>query len=400
MPVVAAGEGRDVARGFSLVVFRVAAAALAFRALSALVGFLVNAILPLAQREQFTVFSRTNYFWDAFARWDSGWFYGIARNGYAFTEGGRSNLAFFPAYPMSMRFVGRLMGGDQQSDYFIAGILVSWAAFALAIVVLYRLAKLELGDEAAAVRCAIYATVFPFAFFFGVVYSESLFLLGSVTTFYAMRRSRWLVAGLAGALTTATRANGICMLPALLVLLWPLRRDRAALLKGLGAVALASAGYVGYSVFVHQMSGSFFEWRNSIVRWDWTPGSRAPWMPLWAVLAGVVSDPYGYVTRGPQAICDFLNAAAAVLFLAATPLVVRRFGTPGIAYATLIVLNLTVPLSSGSVEGLGRYAAVLFPFPLWLASTRSVANHHWTMAIFGMFYVICFTLWVKLYPLF
>ncbi len=170
MPGVARGVSLIVARGFSLVVLRVAAAALAFRVLSAIVGFLVNAIVPLAQREQFTVFGRTHYFWDAFARWDSGWFYGIARNGYAFTEGGRSNLAFFPAYPMSMRFVGRLMGGDQQSDYFIAGILVSWAAFALALVVLYRLAELELGDEAAALRCTMYATVFPFAFFFGVVY--------------------------------------------------------------------------------------------------------------------------------------------------------------------------------------------------------------------------------------
>jgi hypothetical protein len=389
-----------VARGSSLVLLRIAGAALLFRILSACVGFLVNAIFPLAQREQFTVFSRTNHFWDAFARWDSGWFYGIARNGYAFVEGGRSNLAFFPAYPMSMRYVGWLMGGDQQSDYFIAGILVSWTTFVLAMVVLYRLAHLELGDDRAAVRCTIYATVFPFAFFFGVVYSESLFLLGGVTTFYAMRRSRWLLAGLAGALTTATRANGIFMLPALLVLLWPLRRDRIALLKGLGAVVLASAGYLAYSLFVYQMSGSPFEWRNSIVRWDWSPGSRMPWMPLWTVISNVLTDPYGYLTLGPQAICDFLNASAAVVLLAATPFIVRRFGIPGAAYATLIVINLAVPLSSGSLEGLGRYAAVLFPFSLWLASLPGGAKQHWILAVFGMFYVFCFALWLKLYPLF
>jgi hypothetical protein len=379
---------------------RIVLAALAFRILSACLGFLVNAIFPLAQREQFTVFGRTNHFWDAFARWDSGWFYGVARNGYAFVEGGRSNLAFFPAYPMSMRYVGWLMGGDQQSDYFIAGIVVSWTAFVLAMVVLYRLAQLELGDEAAAIRSTTYATVFPFAFFFGVVYSESLFLLGSVATFYAMRRSRWLLAGLAGALTTATRANGIFMLPALVVLLWPLRRDRAALLKGLGAVLLASAGYAAYSLFVYQLTGSPFEWRNSIVRWDWSPGSRMPWMPLWVAISNVLSDPYGYLTLDPQAICDFLNAATAVLLFASTPFIIRRFGVPGVAYATLIAINLAVPLSSGSLEGLGRYAAVLFPFSLWVASLPGAAKHHRIAAIFGMFYVICFTLWVKLYPLF
>jgi hypothetical protein len=270
----------------------------------------------------------------------------------------------------------------------------------LAMIVLYRLACLELGDEIAATRSTVYATVFPFAFFLGVVYSESLFLLGIVTTFYAMRRSRWLLAGLAGALTTATRANGIFMLPALLVLLWPHRRDRRVLLKGLGAVALASAGYAAYSLFVYQMSGSFFEWRNSIVRWDWRPGSRLPSMPLWTVLSSAVTNPHGYLTSSPQAICDLLNVGAAVTLITATPFIIRRFGIAGMAYSTLILVNLAVPLSSGSVEGLGRYAAVLFPFPLWLAGTGGITKHQWLPAILGIFYVICFTLWVKLYPLF
>jgi len=201
-------------------------------------------------------------------------------------------------------------------------------------------------------------------------------------------------------LTTATRANGIFMLPALLVLLWPHRRDRGVLLKGLGAVALTSAGYIAYSLVVYQLSGSFFEWRNSIVRWDWSPGSRLPWMPLWTVVSSTLSHPYAYLTSSPQAICDLLNSTAAIALVAATPSIVRRFGATGVAYAALIVINLFVPMSSGSVEGLGRYAAVLFPFPLWLASLRSVAVHRWLVAIFGMLYVVCFTLWVKLYPLF
>jgi hypothetical protein len=148
------------------------------------------------------------------------------------------------------------------------------------------------------------------------------------------------------------------------------------------------------------MSGSFFEWRNSIMRWDWNPGSHLPWVPLWTVARNVATDPYGYLTSGPQAICDSLNVAAAVALIAATPFIARRFGIPGLSYAVLILVNLAVPLSSGAVEGLGRYAAVLFPFPLWLAGTAGTARDNWLPAIFGMFYVICFTLWVKLYPLF
>jgi hypothetical protein len=190
------------------------------------------------------------------------------------------------------------------------------------------------------------------------------------------------------------------MLPAMAVLLWPLRRDRAALLGGGLAVAGASLGYVAYTFFVYRLSGSWLEWRNSIVRWDWTPGSVMPWTPLWRVVSATLADPYGHLTSNPQAICDLLNSSAAIALLVAAGFIVRRFGVAGIAYATLIVINLAVPLSSGSVEGLGRYSAVLFPFPLWLASVRSEATRQWLPVVFGMFYVICFTLWVKLYPLY
>ena len=93
-----------------------------------------------------------------------------------------------------------------------------------------------------------------------------------------------------------------------------------------------------------------------------------------------------------------LALAGAVCNAGATILI--RRGLRDASPYTGVWINLAVPLSSGSLEGLGRYAAVLFPFPLWLASTQGVASHHRTLAIFGMFYVICFTLWVKLYPLF
>ena len=50
---------------------------------------------------------RPDPFWDRFARWDAGWYHGIAANGYAYVEGGRSNLAFFPVYPKLMGLAGR-----------------------------------------------------------------------------------------------------------------------------------------------------------------------------------------------------------------------------------------------------------------------------------------------------
>ena len=128
---------------------------------------------------------RADPFWDRFARWDSGWYYGIASGGYNYVEGGRNNLAFFPVYPQLMGMLGRAMGGAQQ-DFYFAGILISWLSFAMAMPLLYRLARFDLPHQRR-VRATMYAAVFPSAYFFGVVYSEALFLLTLVGAALAMR---------------------------------------------------------------------------------------------------------------------------------------------------------------------------------------------------------------------
>jgi hypothetical protein len=108
---------------------RIVLAAILFRLFSALAAFLANVTIPQYQDQGFSVFRTDNLFWDAFARYDAGWYHGIASQGYTFGAGGRNNLAFFPIYPMLMRAGGWALGGRQQ-DFYFAGIVVSWLAFA------------------------------------------------------------------------------------------------------------------------------------------------------------------------------------------------------------------------------------------------------------------------------
>ena len=134
-------------RGFwstaSAVPIRIALAALGFRLLSSFLALCVNLAFPLDRREQLTVFGTTSKFWDTFARFDTGYYEGIAWNGYQPLAGARSNIAYFPVYPMLMRFFGRLFG-RHHAIYFMAGIGVSWGCFILAMVALYYLARLDL----------------------------------------------------------------------------------------------------------------------------------------------------------------------------------------------------------------------------------------------------------------
>ncbi len=56
-----------------------------------------------------------NEFVNLQARWDAGWYLGVAIQGYAGDPGRRpgdqQNIVFFPAYPLLTRAAGRLLGG-------------------------------------------------------------------------------------------------------------------------------------------------------------------------------------------------------------------------------------------------------------------------------------------------
>ena len=375
--------------------FRIVAFALGVRIFTALMAFFVNIVFPLAQKQQFSVLDRTHLLWDTFARYDSGWYFGIARHGYEFVEGGRSNLAFFPVYPLLMRYLGLAFGGGRQNLY-LAGVVISWVAYVLAMVMLYRLGKTYV-SKVAAERAVIFASVFPFAFFYGVVYSEALFLLFTVTAFYGFRTKQWWLGAVAGALACATRVNGIMALPALALLAWQSAgRDPAARRRAAAAVVLVPAGLVLYSVYVDTLSGSYLEWRYSIRRWNYDIAG-SPLKGFAYLFTQLLTRPYEYLTTEAIAPYDVLHAFTGLTFIASLPLVGRRFGA---AFVLHMALNLWLPLSSGVFEGVGRYCAVLFPFFFVMATVRPFILRTGLLAASAALYMLCMSLWVNLHPIF
>lgn len=370
--------------------------AVALRVLTALAAYLANTQLPLARPEQFTVLRDTHLFWDTFARNDSGWYYGIAARGYEWAAGGRSNIAFFPAYPLLMGVVGRLFGGTQADVYF-GGIVVSWIASVAAIGVVYATARLDLPPRRAW-HAALLTFVFPFAFFFGVVYAEALFLLALATAIFGLRTRRWWLGAAAGALMTATRVNGVVAVPALMWIAWrsagPARADR---LRALAAGAAAGLGLAAFCVFNWRVTGDPFEWYHSITRWGYYPGTAVGANPIVALVTNLATRPYAYLTTEHAAPYDALNGLFPLVMLATLPWLWRRLGA---GYALLIAANLALPLSSGQFEGLGRYSAVLFPFQIWVAAAAGSGPRTLIYAVYGLLYVVALALFTTLHPIF
>lgn len=371
-------------------------AVVGIRVATALVAFLVNVTFPLARPEQFTMLGRTHYFWDPFVRNDSGWYYGIASGGYQWVEGGRNNLAFFPAYPWLMGLAGRVLGGTS-ADYYYGGIVVSWLASVVAAGFVYALAR-QLVDRERAWHATLLTFVFPFAFFFGAVYSEAVFVLGLAAALWALHTRRWLVAVLAGALMTATRVNGVMAVPALVWIGWQSANTGGTRpWRGAAAGALASLGFLGYCAYNWRITGDPFEWYAAITRWGYQPGTTLAGNPLVSFVINLATRPYAYLVDEHAAPYDVLNGLFPMLMVAALPWVWRRLG---VGYALLIGASLALPLSSGQFEGLGRYCAVLFPFQIWLAAATSEAWRPLVYVGYGALYALALTMFTTLHSIF
>jgi hypothetical protein len=286
-------------------------------------------------------------------RWDAGWYLGIAANGYGRRANaeGQQNIVFFPAYPMAVRAVGRLFGGTLGGQV-VAGLLISHLAFLGALVYLYALARDTLDEDHA--RYALWLVgCYPFAVFFGAVYTESLFLLAATGTFFHFsRRQFWPAAGW-GLLLGLTRPQG-CLLSIPLALM-AFRRPNW---KAVATAAAPGVGMLIYSGFIWRLTGDPFAWVAGQGAWSHRSG------PF---------DIRDYT--------DVLNDLGVAFGLVAVWPVARRFGA---AYALFILVSVLPALATHGPVSAGRYSAVLFPAFLWFADVVPKPQRSLWLAIFSV----------------
>lgn len=345
------------------------------------------------------------------SRFDARWYLQIADEGYHYDPQAPSsvqqNIVFFPAFPMAIRGVARVLGGSR-SSFFLAGTALSLVAFVAALAYLILLAR-EWLSETEALAAVWLTAAYPFAFFYGAIYSESFFLLETVGAFYHMRRRQFAAAAAWGLLAGLTRPNG-CLLtaPLALVALIDWRRMQAAaaagdslqgaptliaLVRAWFAAAAPIAGMLLYALTAWQLTGSPLSWVTG----------QSGWGHAYQGITGVVTDRYriimhagvsGYIASLPH---DFLNGLAVLFVLATLWPVARRLG---VAYALWMVLNVWPSITAVNLISAGRYTAVLFPAFIWLAGATPERHRGGWIAAFAAlqaFGAAMFYTWRPLY---
>ena len=283
--------------------------------------------------------------------WDAAWYLSIIRGGYSYRPGMQCNVAFFPLYPMLARLLS--MGGAL--DYRVIGYLVSLGALFIATVVLWKLARLEFGNEIDANRCVQFLLFTPPGVFFSSIYPESLFLASLVGSLYFARTQRWLLAGLCGYAAGLTRTVSILLaIPLVMEYLLQQRGrfdlKRAETWRVLLCCSLPALGLVTYMAYLGWAFGDPLA--SSKAQAVWARHLNWPWAPFFHLN---YYEPF----YGIWFVC-FAIVAAGLLILG---LWWRLRPT----YLVLLCIFTLVYLSSNRLESLPRYLSVLFPLYFVLA---------------------------------
>ncbi len=177
-------------------------------------------------------------FFERLANFDGVHYLGLATSGYLHTE---LVQAFFPFYPFLMRSIDFFV-----NNYLLSGLLISHFFALLSFFAFYYLVKLDYGIKIAHWSLVFFA-FFVSGFYLRSLYNESLFLVFIFTSLIAAKKKLYLVAGLLGALASATRVVGIFIWPSLLLMVFI--QDRRQWLAYL-AVSISSLGLAAYMLYL------------------------------------------------------------------------------------------------------------------------------------------------------
>jgi hypothetical protein len=289
------------------------------------------------------------------ARYDAGWYAHIATEGYSYTPGQQSPVAFFPTYPLAVRGITAL-----GVDVFLAGVLLTMVCGVLALVLFTHWARAR-ADESTVRDAGLLLALYPFAFFlYGAMYSDALFLLLIVGAFLLLERGHLVPAVLLGVMATAARP----VAPALVLGCWPAgwsgNTSGPAVERGGSAAGVRRHG----AGALHPLPVAHLR-RADGLREGAVGAGLGPDARLAHVGQGPLGTSFSWGMKGD----DFLRLAGhAALSVGALALVwptVKRLGWGYGLYSAAIVGLPT--LSSKDFMGMGRYLLAAFPLFLTLA---------------------------------
>lgn len=304
-----------------------------------------------------------HWWWAGRVGFDSGIYLAVAEEGYIL---GRAHEAAFPGYALAIRWMAAATGWSTMD----AAVAVSVLCGLVVVQVCWRwLHALGLRGRAAALALALTAWCPPAFVLYGVAYSDGLLLALVLSTMLAIERDRWLLAGVLGALATATRPNSLALVAAMLV--WALVRlgawepggwnglrgwrrpiDLARLQPRHLSVLLVPLGVVAYGIWLVGHAGSFTYFAD--LQTD-VYGHSPFWHPYTWLKLPVWKDT---VSGWPDVVHEVASLLAHLGILLSLPRIARRLD---LGYAALVAGLLATSWAANYAFAPVRYLLPAIP---------------------------------------
>ena len=327
----------------------------------------------------------TSVFFYPWANFDGVHYLSIAGKGYD-VEG-----RFFPLFPFLIHGVSFLFSPKPfDAISFFTSLFVANICFFLSLIVFYTLIRLDY-TERVGKQTILTLLLFPTAFFFAAIYSESLFLLLTLLTFYFLRTKRFLWAGIAAMCVTATRVVGIAILPVIVYEYYryyksnPKLGKQKRIVQGLPLLLspLGIAAYMLYSNWKWHDPLYFIHAQGMLENGRSVNSFVFPLQTLYRYIKILTINPinqYEWWIALLELVTFFF--VCSMLYLAWKKGV--RF-----SYLLFAIGCFLIPTLSGTFSGLPRYAAVLFPIYIVIGLLK---NKKLLLAIYSASGILLFLL--------
>ncbi|MBP8591493.1 hypothetical protein KBI33_03480 [Candidatus Shapirobacteria bacterium] len=311
------------------------------------------------------------------ANFDGFHYLNIARGGYGYLQ-----EAFFPLFPLLIRFLAPFFRGYLNAGFFLANF-----AFLLMIYAFQLL--IETNKEKSINRLLLIFLFFPTSFYFACLYNESLFLSFVFLSFFQAKKGKWLRAGIWAAFASATRVVGVFMLPALLVEFleqnhWQLdslfKKENG---KKLAAIAISSLGFISYAVYLKIRTGDWLRFASVQAGFGaQRTTTKLILLPqvFWRYLKMItIVNPHQYLYFNVW--FEFLVACLFLVLLFLGWWKRKGYQIPA-SFLTFASFSYLLPALTGTFSSLPRYVLVCFPAFMVL---EKLLSQKWLFRVYLIF---------------
>ncbi len=311
-------------------------------------GYENNQIIPLTSQIG-NLYHSKNYL-KFLANWDGAIYLQIAKFGYSHFY----LVNFFPLYPLIIKLIHQLI-----PSYLNSGLLVSWTSYIGALYFYLKIVKnyFKLTTQSDIVKATLLWALFPSAIFMLGTFTEALFAFLALGAFYFSLKNQYIKATIMILLATATRINGIFLIPLSALILI---KNKLNIKKIIFSITFSTFGVLSYMLYLK------INYHNGL-----------------AFL--ITQRNHGWLQN------SFFNGLSNtsifnLFFLAIVIISIIYWYQKDKILALYSCLFLMIPIIGGKFGGFPRYTLMDFAIPLmiWSISQKKAWVYNLTIIIFSM----------------